>query len=83
MFGASKYIILYVPKRFSQSVIETSLKHWHQQYKYCSEPLYKGHQRQSDIYIYILYIDILNFIPVTNLMHKFLYSYNATVLYMF
>ena len=24
-----------------------------------------------------------NFIPVTNLMHKFLYSYNITVLYMF
>ena len=26
---------------------------------------------------------ILNFIPVTNLMHKFLYSYKVTVLYMF
>ena len=25
----------------------------------------------------------INFIPVTNLMHKFLYSYNVTVLYMF
>ena len=25
----------------------------------------------------------VNFIPVTNLMHKFLYSYNVTVLYMF
>ena len=25
----------------------------------------------------------MNFIPVTNLMHKFLYWYNATVLYMF
>jgi hypothetical protein len=29
-------------------------------------------------------INILaNFIPVTNLMHKFLYSYNVTILYMF
>ena len=25
----------------------------------------------------------LNFIPVTNLMHKFLYSYNVTILYVF
>jgi len=25
----------------------------------------------------------INFIPVTNLMHKFLYLYNVTVLYMF
>ena len=25
----------------------------------------------------------INFIPVTNLMHKFLYSYNVTILYMF
>ena len=27
--------------------------------------------------------NFINFIRVTNLMHKFLYSYNVTVLYMF
>jgi len=25
----------------------------------------------------------MNFIPVTNLMHKFLYSYDVTIIYMF
>ena len=25
----------------------------------------------------------INFIPVTNLMHKFIYSYNVTILYLF
>jgi hypothetical protein len=49
MFCASKYIILYVPKYFSQSFIETSLKHWHQQHKYSLEPFCKGHRRQSNI----------------------------------
>jgi len=49
MFCASKYIILYVPKYFSQSFIEMSLKRWHQQYKYFSEPFCKERQRQSNI----------------------------------
>ena len=41
-----------------------------------------SHLQARTILVYKVTV-LINFIPLTNLMHKFLYSYNVTVLYMF
>ena len=42
-----------------------------------------GYDAESGVGVLLTVHHDINFIPVTNLMHTFLYSYNITVLYMF